>query len=314
MIFSRLQKFREERGTAITEFVMFLPVFVVTFAGIVNLGKFGYETTETQILAQKKLWANVMPITHGMADGGEHMTARTGGVKAGLHVGDLATDGDNPQQVADGMEGVIMGVGLGLGGHWGESYARVKPFKLVGFATDVDPTIDPSAIVGDPSFPNSLLNDSVDQPKPDGLVDIIKTLLVGTGGVPAIAAGIRYGEVYGEENRNFNVGNLGSYNAEAHYDVLVAPSPLKGGDTFMTFGFAWAFAQTDKNYRVMMNFGESEWEGGNSSGSSRADEYLSNKDDVVSDTQQEAEDGKEAAEQAKAEADAAAAAAAAAGP
>ncbi len=293
MIFSRLQKFREENGTAVTEFVMFLPVFVVTFAGIVNLGKFGYETTRTQVLAQKKLWANVMPITHGIADGGVHMSSVAGGGEAAAHIGALATDGDNPQQAADVIEAGIMAGGLAIDGHWGESYLRVKPFEAVGFADDVDPTYDAKDIIGEQPFPNAILNDGLNRPKPDGIVGVITSLLSGSGAVPAMAAGIRYGEVYGEEDRSFTVGNFGSFNAEAHYDVLVAPSPLKGIATKMTFGFAWAFAQTDENYRVMMNFGESEWEGDSSGGSDRLDDILAGGDDVLEDGEDQVEDAED---------------------
>lgn len=293
MIFSRMQKFREENGTAVTEFVMFLPVFVVTFAGIVNLGKFGYETTQTQILAQKQLWANVVPITHGIANGGIHMSSVGGGLEAAAHLGGLAGDSDNPQQVADGLEAGVMSLGLAVNGHWGESYARVKPFKVIGFANDVDPTYDATDIIGEQPYPNSLLNDGPNRPKPDGIVGVITSVLAGSGAVPAMAAGIRYGEVYGEQNRSFNVGNVGSYNAEAHYDVLVAPSPLKGIATKMTFGFAWAFAQAEDNYYVMMNFGESEWEGDSSGGSSRLDDILSGDDGILEDGEDQVEDAED---------------------
>jgi hypothetical protein len=313
MIFSRLQKFREENGTAVTEFVMFLPVFVVTFAGIVNLGKFGYETTQTQILAQKKLWAAVIPITNGIADGGVHMSSTFGGGDAVGNLASLAGNSANPQMVADGLEGVVM-AGLTADGHWGESYLRVKPFKLIGFANDVDPTLTAKDIIGEQPFPQYLLNDGANRPMPSGIMGVVASILSGTGALPAMAAGIRYGEVFGEESRNFNVGNVGSFNAQAHYDVLVAPSPLKGIATKMTFGFAWVFAQTDDNYNVMMTFGKSEWEGDSSGGSSRADDFLNNADDIISDAQQEDIDGEAAAEEAKAEAEAAAAAAAAAGP
>jgi len=293
MIFSRLQKIREENGTAVTEFVMFLPVFVVTFAGIVNLGKFGYETTRTQVLAQKQLWANVIPITHGIADGGVHMSSVIGGGAAAVELGTLAGNSNNPQQVADGLEAGVMSLGLAVNGHWGESYARVKPFKLIGFASDVDPTYDATDIIGEQPFPNSLLNDGPNRPMPDGIVGVITSILSGSGAVPAMAAGIRYGEVFGEQERSFNVGNVGSYTAAAHYDVLVAPSPLRGAATKMTFGFAWAFAQADDNYYVMMNFGESEWEGDSSGGSDRLDGILGSDDGILDDGRDQEEDAKE---------------------
>lgn len=284
---------RDERGSAMTEFVIFLPVFVVTFAGIVNLGKFGYETTRTQVLAQKQLWSKVIPVTYSLADGTQHMSSVVAGGMAAGHLAGLAGDGDNPQQVADGIEAGIMSGGLALSGHWGESYTRVKPFQVVGFANDVDPKFSAEDVIGDQPYPHSLLNDGPNRPKPDGIVGLITAVLAGSGAVPAMAAGIRYGEVFGEENRSFSVGTLGNFSAEAHYDVLVAPSPLKGAATKMTFGFAWAFAQAEDNYRVMMNFGESEWEGDSSGGSSRVDGYLDNADNTLDEGQDEVEEAEE---------------------
>ncbi|MEZ4461907.1 MAG: hypothetical protein R3E66_19730 [bacterium] len=192
-----------ESGSAMTEFVMFLPVFVVTFAGLVNLGKFGYETTQTQILAQNQLWANVMPITHGIADGGEHMSSVAAGGAAAAHLAGLAGDGDNPQQLADGYEAGVMSLGLAIGGHWGESYARVKPFSVTSLANDVDPQFSASDVIGEQPFPQSILNDGPNRPTPSGVVDVITTLLSGSGALPAMAAGIRYGEVFGSRIGRF---------------------------------------------------------------------------------------------------------------
>ena len=298
---------RGESGSAMTEFVMFLPVFVVTFAGLVNLGKFGYETTQTQILAQNQLWANVMSITHGIADGGEHMSSVAGGGAAAAHLAGLAGDGDNPQPLADLYEAGVMTGGLVVSGHWGESYTRVKPFSLTSLASDVDPKFTASDVIGDQPFPQSILNDGPNRPTPSGVVDIITALLSGSGALPAMAAGIRYGEVFGEQNRTFSVGVIGNYTAEAHYDILVAPSPLKGEATMMTFGFAWAMAQTQENYRVMMNFGESEWDGATSGSiNSRVDGYLNGATNTLEEGESQVEEAEEEVERQREEAEEAA--------
>lgn len=289
----RFETIRGESGSAMSEFVMFLPVFVMCFAGVVNLGKFGYETTRTKVLAQKQLWSKVIPITYSLADGTAHMSSVAAGGIAAAHLGGLAADGDNPQQAGDLYEAGVMTLGLAADGHWGESYTRVVPFSATSLANDVEPKYDPSDVIGDQPYPNSLLNDGPNRPKPDGVVGIITAVLSGSGAVPAMAAGIRYGEVFGEQNRSFRVGRLGNFGSEAHYDVLVAPSPLKGVATKMTFGFAWALAQAEENYRVMMNFGESEWEGDSSGGSTNHSgaldglDELDKKDDAVKDAEDE---------------------------
>ncbi|MEZ4461906.1 MAG: hypothetical protein R3E66_19725 [bacterium] len=103
------------------------------------------------------------------------------------------------------------------------------------------------------------------------------------------------------------MGVIGNYSAEAHYDILVAPSPLKGEATKMTFGFAWAMAQTQENYRVMMNFGESEWDGATAgSSNSRVDGYLNNANNTLEDGESQVEDAEEEVERQREDAEAAA--------
>lgn len=268
----RLLRFnRNERASAMTEFVMFLPIFVVVFAGIVNLGKFGYSTTQNKILAQKALWTGVIPVTHSTTtETGSHMSSVIGGGDAGLHLADLALDGSNPQQAADGVEGGLMGLGLGVGGHWGESYGRtIVVSVLPGVGGDLERHESAEDVIGDQPFPQALLNDSVNRPRGSGgIVGSILQYIAGSGVVAALGAGIRYGTVFGEHEHTFTVGRIGSFKSRSHYDVLVAPSPLKGAATKTSWALARAYAESEDNYSVMMNFGESEWEGDSSGGSS----------------------------------------------
>lgn len=259
-LFARLRV--EEDGSSLTEFVMFLPIFIVVFAGIVNLGKLGYSTTQTQVMAQRDLWAKVIPVTHSISDAGDHVTSAGGGGIAAAHLGGLAGDSNNPQQLADGYEAIVM-LGLAAGGHWGESYLRTAIAEP--FADNLERTEDPDDILNERKFPTSILNDGVANVMPSGgVIGIVLEYISGSGVVAALAAGIRYGEVFGEKSESYTLGRAGNFTSSAHYDVLVAPSPLKGFATKTSWAVARAYAEGQDEYRVMMNFGESEWEGDSS--------------------------------------------------
>lgn len=275
-----------------TEFIMFLPVWVVLFTGIFALAELNMETTRVQLMANKQIWDNVIPITE-YSNVDEHATVAAYGTAAAKIGVDWGTDGSNPEQALDVAEGLIFGVG-GTAGHLGESHARVLPYKTAGIAEMDDLTRNPDDILGsDRPYPNSVIDDSVtdDLSPSGGFAEVIEEILTSSGAVHAAGAGIRYGAVFGEvEDHEINVAGGMTYNASAHYDMLVAPAPLTGFTTKMSFGITRLLAETEDNYSVMMNYGESEWEGDSSGASSPYDSDTSDLDDDIEDAESDAED------------------------
>ena len=57
---------------------------------------------------------------------------------------------------------------------------------------------------------------------------------------------------------------FGSFTTAAHFDTIVAPSPLTGtGGALQTWGGAFLLAQTVDEYQTMQRWGKSEWDRGN---------------------------------------------------
>ncbi len=256
----------DETGSAMTEFIIFLPVWGFLFAGIFALAELGMETTRVQLMANKQIWDKVIPITE-YSNFDEHATIGAY-FTATAKYGEYAANSANPSQALDGAEAIAFGVG-GTGGHWGESHARVLPYDALGIAEVDDLTRTPSDIVGDQKYPNHIVDDSVtdDLSVSGGFAEVLAEILTSSGAVHAAGAGIRYGAVFGEiENHEIKVAGGLTHDASAHYDILVAPAPLTGFTTKMSFGIARLLAETEDEYSVMMNYGDSEWEGNASGG------------------------------------------------
>jgi hypothetical protein len=256
----------DENGAAMTEFIIFLPVWGFLFAGIFALAELGIETTRVKLQANKQIWDQVIPITE-YTNVDEHATVAAYGTAAAKYAS-YASNSSNPSQILDGVEGIAFAVG-GTGGHWGESHARVLPYESLGIAEVDNLTRTPSDIVGDAPYPNSVVDDSVtdDLSPSGGFAEVLEEILTSSGAVHAAGAGIRYGAVFGEiEGHSIQVAGGVTYDASAHYDALVAPAPLTGFTTKMSFGINRLLAETEDEYSVMMNYGEDEWEGDASGG------------------------------------------------
>lgn len=249
-----LNKFhRSQRGTALTEFVILLPIWITMFIGIVSLGKIGIDSTSVPLIAQQNLWTNALNATKaGPTDdlkaffpvaGGGDAAAIAGGLNRGL--------GDTAEVVVDGF--------LIAGGHWGESHAHVVLFEQLSGIDNL--TMDPDDIISqaESDYPKNVVNDGIKEISFSGgsAFSMIANFLSGSGLVAATAAGIRYGMATGDHEKTIQPIRGASFNAKSHFDVLLAPHPTKKQ---WPIGMARLLAEGEENYSVMMNFGESEWE------------------------------------------------------
>lgn len=285
---------RDERGTALTEFILFLPVFIVCFIGLGNLITAGIGATKVEMIGQQKTWEEALQVS--TSSPATHMSPLLGAEDAFGELGALAGDDANPQQTADGVERFAYNAGLGFAGHWGESFERAIIPKAISYADNIDDlTANPHDIIGHGSYPNLLLNDSassvLDRPEGGGalsVTDVISGLISISGFIPAQAAGIRYGVAFGEHEDDFQLMAGGpTKHYESHHDILVPPNPLSGNEhRIYTFGAAYAAMLLQEEYRVMLKYGKSEWDGGFDTG--RGDQAQQEADDRYEEEREEA--------------------------
>lgn len=278
----------DESGTAMTEFVFFLPVWIVVFVGIINLGQIGITATKVEVTAQKNLWDKALQVPEGFM-GGSHMSPRSAAPVTGAAYAGVAGAEGNPQSEIDIAEGLAMGVGMEVQGHYGESCVRTVPLQPL-MQDGIEPTCKATDVLGTDKtrYPHLLLNDTLaEQSFSGGWEGVLASAVGASGLVPAIAAGIRYGSVFAEESDTVSLlGGAGSITAAAHFDVIVAPRPISGleADT-VTFAIAFLAAKLDKNYKHYQQFGKTNWGGGDGT----RDTPSANEEDIENQTEQDKE-------------------------
>jgi len=189
-----------------------------------------------------------------------------------------------------GYEGGVM-VGLGTGGHFGESALRSLPAQAHP-EFDVDPVHWSPGSVTDAPFARKVIDDSVldfDRGRGGNLLDIVTEVIGTTGAFQSVGAGIRYGEAFGGASRVVDLSVLGNETLDWHGDTLVAPKPLSGLGTKSTFGIAWVLAQSQDNYYNLFVFGDGDGlsSQGTSSNSGNAPPGVPDPGDVVKEYQEE---------------------------
>lgn len=213
-----------ERGTAMTEFVITLPVFVILFWGIVNLGKLLREGVRVKAVASRDTWVatqdvfeQTMSVTHqyptvagGTAMGNIDVTAGGGGA---VDMAPTAAMYKNIGLLSNGTQGeaersqFIFNFG-------GDSASGSAPGSGLGS--------DFPGYIGDDSSWNTLSSAS-------GIFGVFSgaSVLSSIGPNQTWAAGIRYGMVQESADRDVDAFNQ-SFTLAAQYDVLVSPKPVKG--------------------------------------------------------------------------------------
>ena len=245
---------RDERGTALTEFVIILPVFIMVFAGILQLRKVGNEAVEHQVRANKKLWVAVFEAE----DEPLRMTPR----------GQFAQAFSSTEQNI--MQRLDSGANA-LGGHWTEHYTRTRVIMPVVSGVQVEQpwrrrlTLEPSNVIGNATVARALVDDALTlsdvRPSNSGIVGtIINGAMQLIGGNAGYAANIRYGNVFSEPQIDeIEAGGI-SHRFETSYESRV--SPAQGppfSDPFNTaedrsYLIARLSGETENNYAKLMDY------------------------------------------------------------
>ncbi len=232
----------DEDGTSLTEFAITLPIFVAMMSFVYYMGIAGHVITEEQGHAQRLVWDEVIPhtqqqqvpVNYGSVDQ-PHVHPGTGAevdrdfleenvlrqrrdeLKAEVRVHD--------EELYDAMGG---------GGHWGESYRRTRPVdaqaRMGNYADQM--TTQPTDVVGGSEYALRLVDDtsgaqtqSMGSGGPSALQPA-SAAASGSGLIPVLGAGMRYGVAHGLREGEVNLPRDWSFSVHIHYSTLVPPTPV----------------------------------------------------------------------------------------
>ena len=186
------QIIRSESGSAMTEFVIGLPIFIMIFSGMGMLYRLNHESLIVKADANAKMWADAEADITGMVPFGAVLSVNS--------IGDLFQNG------------------LSAGGIYADSGVKVRiPYTIMPGAVSTEPKLTIGGIMGTDNtyVSHRLLNDLASPTwHGGGFVGAFSSIVETLGSGPAIAAGMRYGAVDGEATRSFET-RLGTMNFES---------------------------------------------------------------------------------------------------
>lgn len=303
---NRLCRFHvDEDGTAITEFTIFLPIWIMMIIAVTSLMRVGVFSTKVQLQAQKDMWSKVIPITaSGINLDHAYWNPNAGYGAASVDYFRVAGIEGNPQALNDGIEGAADLVNV-VEGHYTESYTRSLLPPTEPFIDNVDVTSSPEEVLqmdDTERYPHKLLNDTLTDNFDFGgsALSTIISLAALAGFIHHTAAGIQYGSVFGDAEGTVPLfGQWGTLETQFHCDVLVAPRPLTGADADVTPA-TWAFAifKGDEEYEEYLQWGNQNWDANGDASEFQPPDV----DQQQEDAQNGAEDGAEECEEQQQEA------------
>ncbi|MBA2661267.1 MAG: pilus assembly protein [Bradymonadaceae bacterium] len=256
----------DERGSAMTEFIMCLPVFILIFAGVLDLYKVNQQGLEVKSAAAAVTMADAISIQTTLSGNMDHMNPLSSGIS------DLI--GGNYSGMADAiLNGASAGgiyIDSGLKASLADVVLPVSPSPKFTLASIMGTT---TAEDGNNLYSYNLLNDLVNfesQAFTSGsFAGITSGILSATGARPGIVAGIRYGAARGEKSKTTN-GNFGSYEMGARYTL---PAPTMPTHRFFSVAMTrLEFARSNPYDKTIVVFNyEADTSGGDSVPSNEAD-------------------------------------------
>lgn len=226
---------RGEQGTAMTEFIIVLPVFILIFIGVNELYKVNRNALRTKVTAAHATWQASMDVAHA---------GRLGALTHNLPL--IASGQDLTRMTGSGaakLAGQAKSLNMATGASRGEANRAESFLGFVG-ATSTSSSYPTAS----GTFPRYITDDSstnsVSTWGPLG-VYAPSALLSNLGPNQPHAAGIRYGIVRGEFSKTFS-SPAGDYTAGDAYSMLVPPRPIRGlvGE-HITIGFSRLSARKD---------------------------------------------------------------------
>ncbi len=250
------QLHRDESGATLTEFVVMLPIFLLVFYGVMELGQFSRKGSEAPIKAYKQTFDQALEYQKDFYAMGWNVHATSAAVSAGDQLaGTAITSESSPVhnrstsiKVAANATEATTYLGLGANGHMGESHMRTEAVGMVGDLQGCEGAMPPDSndcielnphltndlrdLVGESDFAYGLLNDGPDASSFSGMgggvFSSLNNVLSGIGIRPAMAAGIRYGTVTGRHDETYSFAGR-DVEMNAFFNTLVPPGTHGGG-------------------------------------------------------------------------------------
>jgi len=225
---------KNEEGTALTEFVITLPIFIMVFSGITAIGSVNEKSTRTWARAYKATFDAAVGVQKARVS--PHAIAAYGAARGLADLAKLPKDMGIAQKIIVTYSDGRAFYNLGTKGTMGEQYGRVRltdrAYELRARSPSVVSiegilTKDITGVVGGSGYSRDLFDDSIRTSSFRGGSGILGTLnayISGTGLRPTLATGTRYGTVSGSASDSITVGPY-TYNASSFVSTLVAPTP-----------------------------------------------------------------------------------------
>lgn len=210
---------RNQDGTALTELVIMLPVFILIWVGILNLFKLENGGMRAKITASSQTWNKAMTVARG-----GHVPHRTEGTPLFAGVDAINNINDLPSENGDTFA-TLKNLQLAYGGTRGEAQNAATMARIVGQT--------PGRVPGQ-RFENRYSRDMLDDSRSNFISSAPGPLFVyfpvilqsmrsmGFNHTPA--TGNRYGSVYGQHTESVDINGV-TRNMSATYDVLNSPVP-----------------------------------------------------------------------------------------
>jgi hypothetical protein len=244
---------RDRSATTMTEFVIVLPIMVMIFVGMNELGSYGRISVETRVEATHRTFSDVYDVHRSNAEtlsaaandaylsDATHLNPSAAMIDAQLQLQDhpIRQESSFSQMLVRSQE---MGTytALALSGHLGEAYARLQPALLMpnSYVPGLYEAIraDSDLLFGRMSADGSLLaydllydgigfSFNIDQCQ--GALETITSVFnqgLGAAGIrPMLSAAMRYGTVTGSVDTTVNIPAVGDRQVYAYFNTAVPP-------------------------------------------------------------------------------------------
>lgn len=226
--------FREEEGTALTEFVITLPLFVIIFVFMTALHSYSTTLNRVRYRAATNMWQEAMKVQQdGTSATSPHGLFVTGANAANGIVGGSGSEaGDTQAQVLIG----------GMAASSGPEMVAGATMAGVGASNPVDET--------SLTFAESMAEDGLTPVPPannDPVNVVFAFAIPRSAGITRHAGfiGTRYGMVEGTDSETAQALSWGSFNMRAQYDVLVSPVSYPSDDEGYVVGASRLLADQD---------------------------------------------------------------------
>lgn len=252
---------RDRRATALTEFVITLPVYMVMLMGIMTLYELHQGVMTSERAASGNAWEDTVNLqTNGMFnwDSAQRVTPPTG-------LGSVYSFyNDYEWSAYAGADALTTGGGLYLdSGLKGDVIGNVADFNVSGVTSPVTGATD---VMCNPSHTRNLMDDVGNFSSGTGgsLAGTINSALNYSGVRPGVAAGIRYGITGGSDDLTFGTGGFRGYEAEANTGYMVS-SPTQPTERFPSVAFSYLEIYGNDAFNDLAPLGWNNWNSGDTS-------------------------------------------------